>query len=136
MESAEGEILSGLSHRPGTRTHVYIAFPSDDTRSRREEARMMGKEKGQSSEKMLYHHRCCGQGELAFSRILEKGMDCFPESSAFSQLPRPPVVECCRWGVNTALLGVWEEQTPAASDAAESEKMCSSRLRREAVSAR
>ena len=47
------------------------------------------REKGQSSEKVLYHHRCCGQGELAFTRILEKGMDCLPESSAFSQLPRP-----------------------------------------------
>ena len=46
MESAEGEILSGLSHRPGTRTYVYIAFPSDDTRSRREEARTTGKGKG------------------------------------------------------------------------------------------
>ena len=96
----------------------------------------MRKGRRQSSEKVLYRHRCCGRGGLALTRILEKGTDCFPESSAFSQLPRPPVAECCHWGVNTAVLGAWEEQTPAASDAAESEKMCSSHLRLEAVSAR
>ena len=82
----------------------------------------------EASRRCIINFAAVGNGSLHLPGSLKSAQTVsqnhLPEgwgAGTFSQLPRPPLLECCHWGVDSALLGAWAEQAATASDVAQND---------------